>query len=142
MRRVAAVSAIILVSLPVIAFGETPRTEERFYATAVGTATVCRATEGAGAPAGAGGTCFDLDGSETSVGLTISDFAGPPVQGYYQFLAADGAKISEGAFCDEGQLPVPSGADTLRVYVDGIIDATLFDGCGAGAAGTVTAVFS
>ena len=119
-----------------------PRTETHAYATAIGTATVCRATEERSIPAGFGGTCFALPGTDSSVHLTITDASGPPVQGYYEFLDASGAVLVAGTFCDSGDIEVTSSFATLRVYVDGAGDEFLVTGCGIGTVGTITAEFS
>lgn len=116
--------------------------ESRNYATILGTATLCRTPEQNGIPAGLGGTCFQISPVRTQVTVRIEDVTGPPVQGYFDFLDVDGEPIASGAFCDTAALTIPSGANILRVYVDGFVDGMLVDGCGIGVGGTVTAIFT
>ena len=143
MRRLLVMVTVASVLVPVLALAaDHQTTETRSYATVEGSVTVCKVTEEAGAPAGWGGSCFALDGTKSHASVRIDDVTGPPVQGSYSLLAADGSTLSSGEFCDTVEIDLVLQARTLRVYVDGILDGQLGDGCGIGTAGTLTAIFS
>jgi hypothetical protein len=138
--------AILLIGLcSSVAFAAVPRTEPQDYIALGGdVAAICLgATEGEEI-VHLGGGCFTLDGSESTVTMTIEDTTGLPTGGYYSFTDADveGNVIAEGAFCASISTGVPAGAVNLFVQVEQVNSS--FDcpaGGGPGTVGTVTASF-
>lgn len=97
-----------------------------------------------------GGACFDLDGTEVSVTITITDdVLGIPVGAYWQFRDVYGFSLSDGEFlgpglCGSGTLAVPRFAATLLIWLDGPLGPVHCDGSsiGAGIQGTISTNYS
>ena len=105
-------AALVLPALGVL----TPATaaptsdQNRAYVAGDGVSVSCDSSQGGG--------CFDLNGSEVSATVRISDLAGATgVAGRYQFRDAAGEVVSTGAFCDEATIEVPAASSALEVLV-------------------------
>lgn len=141
---------ILVVAYP--AAGASPRTESAPYFLGEGVATNACFTDPANW-AGTGGACFALDGSETTVDVTVLDDSGLPV--FVTTIFWDGNAATTGfAFgCSgtPGEVLVPTGTTVVEVDVDdpawNTANALLVTGsptCAPGVpgtTGTITATF-
>lgn len=125
-------------------------TETKLYTQATGDTLVLQCDASDPDLGGIGGVCFDLAGGELGVALTIDDVTGLPVGAAYEFVDAvgldQGTVLASGAFCGEAaNVPVPEGAVSLIVYVDGPVFGPLDcapESPGIGVRGTITATFA
>lgn len=73
-----------------------------------------------GSEASSGGSCFQLDGSERTASIAITDDLGGVVHGHWQFTddtVPVPSFVSSGEFCGSlDNLPVPTGATLLWVF--------------------------
>lgn len=140
LRRAVAVGAALLVvmSMPFAGWTAKQRTETETYTVGLDGAVDCQTNTG--------GACFDLNGNETSVQLTISDLTEMPVGAVYQLTDDSGATHAQGLFCETVSLPLPPAATEILVFVAGPAFGFLSCGAqgsvGAGTTGEITAVFS
>ena len=72
--------------------------------------------------------CLVFDGTQADI--NVNDVTGLPVSAYYTFYDNVG-QIGSGAFCDTISLPVPEGANSIKIDVNSYIGACLpFPGFG------------
>ena len=136
--RVPAVVVLLLVAVPAV-LAASSRTES-YVALGGDVAVDCELDMGIG------GACFDIDGSESSVVLTIRDDQWAQVGGYWSFRDGPDTSITRemagGKFCQTATAPVPWGAVTLHVYVGQATSSLDCPVAGFGTTGVVVARFS
>lgn len=137
MRALAVVLAVLLAPA---AFAAVPASQTERYVAAGGDVLV--ECEG---ELNLGGACFDLDGSETFVTLTVRDDRFRHMGAYWAFDdgpdTALSNEIAGGEFCDDAVVGVPWGAVVLHVYVDQAYSTLNCPHTSAGTTGSITAVF-
>lgn len=121
-----------------------PRREMRLYAAGAGDLTIACVAHNDQPVANVGGACFEVDGDEVTVTVTIEDASGLPVGALYQFVDSDsgGNEIESATFCAGASVSVPADARQLFIYVHEIRGPFDCDGAiGSGTAGKITARF-
>jgi len=106
-----------LVAAPT-ALAASPRTEYRPYNVGLGLLAGCHTL------LQVGGACFELDGSEAVVQLSIRDSTFSGISGTWAFRTASDVELSFGRFCDStGPLSIPTGTARILVWVGGESEA-------------------
>jgi hypothetical protein len=137
-------AALALVTAP-LALAAVPRTETESYAGQMAFLTSDVLLQDCDADTNLGGPCFSLDGSESSVDITVADLAGLDLA-FVQFYDAGWGTLGPGYVClPAPTLGVPFGAAYLVVHVSNFPLSSLLLGCGPlneATAGSVTVSFT
>lgn len=150
--RLVAVLFALVTAFAWPALGASPRTEQAEYFLGEGVVTNACFTDPEGW-LGTGGACFALDGSETTVDVTVRDDSGLPVFVSTLFWDAQGTNVAGVWRCDgtDGVVVIPEGTVVVEVDVDDPVwntesslvttgTASCLPG-GPGTTGTITATF-
>lgn len=130
--RFLAIALTLLVATPLAAAA--PRTETKPYV-----ATPAQVNCHMMWPS-SGGACFLLDGSESTVTITLQDATGLPVRGAYGFVdnSPTGPLFP---FCNSVTASVPAGDYDLIVFVEAAFSPSWCAGTTPPTAGTITVTF-
>lgn len=137
-QTIVALLTAVLVLIP----AASARTETQSFVAGNGALTVYTSTT-AGAPFDVGGNRFYLDGSESSVTVTVSEASNNGIN----FYNGGGTVVARGKFCTSGTFDIPLDATRFTVFVGSDVSGVALNSfaCGvfvAPAAGTITADFA
>lgn len=116
-------------------------TQRKLYVTG-GTGLALAVNDCSSSTTGIGGHCFQgLHSGLTSAQVTITDWSGHRVGGWYLFSTGDDS-LGSGLFCRTATLAVPSGARELHVWVGGTNGIACGNDLGQATTGMISVAFA